>query len=103
MSAQKKRDLLNKTKLDFYKQVKLYQSSLKPTKEIEGFGSIPIVGEKNYPFLKVHNVSTKESDNSFLKSGDIVKKEYNEIFKLKAKNILGSTQQNHIRKVDEKI
>lgn len=103
MSGQERRNILNKTKLDFYKQIKQYQQTLKPTKEIEGIGSAPIVGEKNYPLLKIHNVSTEDKNNSFFKSGNIVKQEYTEIFKTKAKNILGSTQESHIRKTTQRI
>lgn len=103
MKADDKRKILNKTKLDFYKQIKLYQAELKPTKEIEGVGSAPIVGEKNYPYLKVHNVSTEETKNSFFKSGEVVKKDYTEIFKIKAKNILGSTDEGYIKKVDNRL
>lgn len=98
-----KKKLISKTKLDFYNQIKAYQNTLKPSKEVEGVGSAPIVGEKNYPFLKVHNVSTQDNENSFFKSGDVVKKDYSKIFKLKAKNILGSTQDSHIRKIDDRL
>ena len=103
MKADEKREILSKTKIDFYRQVKLYQSTLKPTKEIEGVGSALIVGEKSYPSLKMHSVSTKDRENSFLKSGEVVKKDYFDIFRLKAKNILGSTDNSHIRKVDLRI
>jgi len=103
MSGQQRREVLSKTKLEFYKQIKLYQKTLKPTKEIEGIGSAPIVGEKNYPQLKIHNVSTEDKNNSFFKSSNIVKQDYKDIFKTKAKNILGSTQESHIKKTTQRI
>lgn len=103
MGGENKRELLNKTKLDFYRQIKLYQAELKPTKEIDGFGSSAIVGEKNYPNLKIHNISTEDVSNSFLKTSEIVKKDYSEIVKLKAKNILGSTEQTYVKKFDDRI
>ena len=39
----------------------------------------------------------------FFKSAEVVKKDYFDIFRLKAKNILGSTDNSHIRKVDSRI
>jgi len=98
-----KKSFLNKTKLEFYKEIKKYQQELKPTKEIEGFASSAIVGEKNYPNLKVHNISNDNINNSFFKTSDIVKSNYSDIIKLKAKNILGSTQSLNIKKTNEKI
>lgn len=98
-----KREFISKTKEQFYEEIKKYQKTFKPTKEVEGFGSIPIVGEKNYPFLKTHNVSNEGEESSFMNSGDLVKKEYSEVFKAKAKNILGSTESEHIRKPHTRI
>lgn len=98
-----KKEFLNKTKEEFYREIKKYQSTLKPTKELEGFASSAIVGEKNYPQLKIHNISNEEKENSFFNTGDIVKRDYSQVIKLKAKNILGSTEQTHIRKNNTKI
>jgi hypothetical protein len=95
--------IINRTKNEFFKQIKAYQKTLKPTKEIEGFGSAPIVGEKNYPFLQIHNSSNEDKANNFMNSGEIVKQGYKDIFELKAKNILGSTQNTHIRRTTDRI
>jgi hypothetical protein len=103
MKADDKRKILNQTKVDFYNEIRTYQNTLKPQKEIEGVGSSSIVGEKNYPFLKIHNVSTQDKNNSFFKSGEVVKKEYKDIFKIKAKNILGSTQDTNIRNINDRL
>ncbi len=98
-----KRDYINKTKLEFYKKIREYQQELKPTKEIEGFGASAIVGEKNYPYLKVHNISTENKDSSYFNTSDIVKQDYSKIIELKAKNILGSTQDVYTKNRTEKI
>ncbi len=98
-----KKDFLNKTKLDFYKEIKKYQQKLKPTKEIEGYGSAPIVGEKGYPYLATHNISNEDKNSSYRNTSDIVKKDYKEIIPIKAKNILGSTDHSYAKKVDNKI
>lgn len=103
MPSNAKREFLNKTKIEFYKELKKYQQELKPTKEIEGFGASAIVGEKNYPNLKVHNVSNSNEDNSFFKTSDIVKRDYSDIIKLKARNILGSTNDTYIKKTNDRI
>ena len=103
MSASNKKDFINKTKIEFYKEIKKYQQNLMPTKEIEGFGGSAIVGEKNYPNLKVHNISNSNFESSFFNTNEIVKKDYNDILKLKARNILGSTEEAHKRKVDSRI
>jgi hypothetical protein len=95
--------IINHTKNAFFKQIKAYQQTLKPTKEIEGFGSAPIVGEKNYPFLQIHNSSNEDKSNNFMNSGEIVKQGYKDIFHIKAKNILGSTQNTHIRHTTDRI
>lgn len=95
--------IINRTKNEFFKQIKAYQKTLKPTKEIEGYGTAPIVGEKNYPFLQIHNSSNEDKANNFMNSGEIVKQGYKEIFHLKAKNILGSTQNTHIRRTTDRI
>jgi len=94
---------INRTKQEFFKQIKAYQKTLKPTKEIEGFGSAPIVGEKNYPFLQIHNSSNENKNNSYLNSNKIVKQGYKHIFELKAKNILGSTQNTYIKNTTNRI
>lgn len=101
MSA--KKALLNKTKIEFYNEIKKFQATLKPTKELEGYASGSIVGEKNYPNLKVHSISNNAKSNSYFNTSQIVKKDYTEIFKLKAKNILGSTQNIYAKSVDDKI
>ncbi|MCA9495379.1 MAG: hypothetical protein KC589_00415 [Nanoarchaeota archaeon] len=99
----KKKEFLNKTKLEFYKEIKKYQKELKPTKEIEGFPCSAIVGEKNYPNLATHNISNENQKSSYQNTSEIVKKNYNDIIKLKAKNILGTTNQIYIKKTNEKI
>ena len=98
-----KRKFLNKTKSMFYDEIKKYQNELIPTKEISGFGSMPIVGEKNYPNLNIHNISNSEISNSYLNSSNVVKKDYSEIVKLKAKNILGSTNKIYVKDVNDRI
>lgn len=102
-NATSKKDLLSQTKRKFYEEIKAYQQTLKPTKEIVGFGSAPIVGEKNYPFLATHNISNEDKKTSFFETGNLVKKSYNEILPLKAKSILGSTQKNYIKKPKARI
>ncbi len=103
MSSDAKKKYLNKTKIEFFKEIKKYQLEFKPSKEVEGFASTAIVGEKNYPNLKIHNVSNENLNNSFFNSSDIVKSNYSEIIKLKARNIFGTTDNVNIRKIDEKI
>lgn len=103
MGAPTKRDLLSKTKLEFYREIKKYQSEMKPTKEIEGFATGAIVGEQNYPSPKVYNVSTEKKDNSFFETNKVVKKDYSEIVKLKARNILGNTNNIYIKKTNARI
>lgn len=98
-----KREFLSKTKQKFYDEIKQYQLSLKPTKEIEGYGSAPIVGEKNYPYLSTHNISNSNKDSSFFNTSKIVKKDYDEVISLKARNILGSTEKTYVKKVNERI
>lgn len=100
---QTKKEILSKTKLEFYEEIKKYQSKFKPTKELTGFGSTALVGEKNYPQLKIHNVSNEDKDSSFLKNSDFVKKDYSEIIKSKAKNVLGSTNPIYIKKSNNRI
>ncbi len=102
-NATSKKDLLSQTKRKFYEEIKAYQQTLKPTKERVGFGSAPIVGEKNYPFLATHNISNEDKKTSFFETGNLVKKSYNEILPLKAKSILGSTQKNYIKKPKARI
>lgn len=103
MTSNAKKEFLNKTKIRFYKELKLAQSKLKNTKEIEGYASGSIVGEKNYPFLKIHSVSNENKKSSFFKLNNLVKKNYNDIIKIKAKSILGSTQETYIKKTKERV
>lgn len=100
---QTKKEILSKTKLEFYKQIKQYQKNFKPTKEIEGFGANAIVGEKNYPELKIYNTSNEDKETSFFNTQEIVKKDYSDIIKLKAKNILGNTNNIYVKKTNNKI
>lgn len=102
-NSSSKKEFLKTTKLKFYEEIKKYQKTLKPTKEIIGFGSAPIVGEKNYPFLATHNISNEEKSSSFFETGNLVKKSYDDILPLKAKSILGSTNKNYIKKPRTKI
>lgn len=102
-SATSKKEFLSQNKKRFYEEIKAYQQTLKPTKEIIGFGSAPIVGEKNYPFLATHNISNVDKKTSFFETGKLVKKTYDEILPLKAKSILGSTQKNYIKKPKTRI
>ena len=103
MSNFSNKKIINRTKHEFFKQVKAYQKKLKPTKEIEGFGSAPIVGEKNYPFLQIHNSSNEDKKNNFMNANKIVKQGYKEIFHLKAKNILGSTQNTYVKQTTDRV
>jgi hypothetical protein len=98
-----KKDILNKTKIDFYNEIKKYQKTLKPTKEIEGYGASAIVGEKNYPQLKIYNSSNEDKESSFLNTNKIVKQDYSQIIKHKAKNILGNTNNIYIKKTNDKV
>ena len=102
-NSNSKKEYLNKTKIEFYKEIKKYQLEFKPSKEVEGYASTAIVGEKNYPNLKIHNVSNENKSNSFFNSSEIVKSNYSEIIKLKARNIFGTTDSLNIRKVDDRI
>jgi len=65
---QTKKEILSKTKLEFYNQIKQYQKQFKPSKQIDGFGSNAIVGEKNYPQLKIYNSSNGDKSSSFFNS-----------------------------------
>ncbi len=98
-----KKDILNKTKIEFYNEIKKYQKGLKPTKELEGYGSTALVGEKNYPQLKVYNVSNEDKHSSFFNTNKIVKQNYSDIVKLKAKNILGNTNNIYVKKTNTKV
>lgn len=98
-----KREILSQTKKQFYDEIKKYQSNLKPTKEIEGFGSTAIVGEKSYPELKVYNISNSDKDASFFNTSKNVKKEYSDIVKLNAKNIMGNTNKIYIKHTNTRI
>ncbi len=98
-----KKELLSKTKLEFYKELKKVQSTFKPTKEIAGFSGSAIVGEKNYPNLKIHNISTEFESNTFLNTSKIVKKDYSEIIKQKARNILSSTEEINRKETEARI
>lgn len=98
-----KKEFLNKTKTNFYEEIKKYQKQLKPTNEIEGYASGTIVGEKSYPNVKTHSISNFSPNNSFFKTADIVKKDYSQIIKLKAKNILGSTDKSYIKKTNTRV
>ncbi|MFW6285809.1 MAG: hypothetical protein ACOC16_01410 [Nanoarchaeota archaeon] len=62
-----KKDILLKTKLDFYKEIKKQQENFKPTKELEGYGVSSIVGERDYPTPKVYNVQSQNKKILFLK------------------------------------
>ena len=98
-----KQEFLNLSQKEFYKHLNEYKSNLKPTKEISGFAAFSIVGSKNYPNLKVHSISNEDVIGEYKKTSEIVKKNYDEIFKTKAKNIFGSTQEFHIKKQNEKL
>ena len=101
--SNKKKEFLKNSKLNFYYEINKYKSTLKPTKEIEGFASYVIVGEKNYPNLATHNISNDNKISSYKNSSDIVKKEYDNIFKIKARNILGSTNPVHVKNTSNRI
>lgn len=98
-----KKDILNRTKIDFYNEIRKYQKTLKPTKEIDGYGSSAIVGERNYPQLKVYNSSNEDKKSSFLNSNKIVKQSYSKIIKYKARNILGNTNNIYVKKTNDKV
>lgn len=98
-----KREFLNKTKIDFYQEIKKYQKELKPTNQIEGYPSGVIVGEKSYPNLKTYSISNFFIQNSFFNTSQIVKKDYTQIIKLKAKNILGSTRNLYIKDSNSRL
>lgn len=101
--SNKKKEFLKNSKLNFYYEINKYKSTLKPTKEIEGFASYVIVGEKNYPNLATHNISNDSIASSYRNSSDIVKKKYDDIFKIKARNILGSTNPVHVKNTSQRI
>ena len=98
-----KRDIISKTKLEFYNEIKKYHSNLKPSKELEGYASQAIVGEKNYPTPQIHNIQSPNEENSFFKTSDVVKKDYSQIIKLKARNVLAHTNSIHIKKTKQKV
>lgn len=98
-----KKQILNKTKKEFYEKIKKYSKELKSTNEIEGFASGAIVGEKNYPNLKVHSISNTNIENSFFKNNSQVMSDYSKIIDLKAKNILGSTSNISVKKFNNRI
>lgn len=98
-----KKEILSKLKLDFYNEIKNLKSEFKSSNQIDGFASGAIVGEKNYPNLKVHSISNNLKENSFFKTADIVKKDYSEIIKLKARNILGSTSNLNVKSFNDRI
>ena len=102
-SLSNKKKFLSKTKQAFYDELKNAQKSFTPTKELEGYGGSAIVGEKNYPHLSTHNISNEQKQASFMNTSNIVKKPYEEIFKSKAKNVLGSTNPVYIKKPQQKI
>lgn len=93
MPEKTKKEILSKTKFEFYKELKKFQSEFKPSDEIEGFASSAIVGEKNYPNLKINNISNFNKENSFFNTSNIIKKDYSKIIKLKARNVLGTTNE----------
>jgi hypothetical protein len=98
-----KKEFLNKTKLEFYKEIKKYQEILKPTKELEGYASGVIVGEKNYPQVRTHSISNENLTSSYFNNSNLVKENYSKIIKEKARNILGSTNQIYVKKTDDRI
>ena len=98
-----KKKLLSKTKASFYNELKKAQASFKPSKELQGYGGSAIVGEKNYPYLSTHNISNEEKSSSYKNTASLVKKPYQDIFKAKAKNVLGSTNSLYVKKPKERI
>ena len=86
---------------EFYKEIKKYQKEFSPSKEIEGYASAAIVGEKGYPSLKTYNISNEKKENSFFRTNQLVKKDYSEILRLKARNVLGNTSNINIKKPKE--
>ena len=98
-----KKEFLSKNKLKFYEEVKKYQLKFKSTSEIEGYASSVIVGEKNYPEVKTYNISNENKKNSYFNTGDLVKKDYSEIIKVKARNILANTNFINIKFNNNKI
>lgn len=98
-----KKKLLSKTREAFYQELKKAQNSFTPSKELQGYGGSAIVGEKNYPYLSTHNISNEDKTSSYKYTSELVKKPYEEIFKSKAKNILGSTNPLYVKKPKERI
>ena len=64
MSSSKK-EFLSATKIAFYKELKTIQQTFKPSKEIEGYASAAIVGEKSYPYLATHSVSNAQEGSAY--------------------------------------
>lgn len=98
-----KKQYLNKTKLKFYQELKKIQKDFKPTKETQGFGGYAIIGEKNYPNLQTYNISNEEKLSSYKNTAQNVKQNYDNIIKQKAKNIFGTTREQHIKQTTSKI
>jgi hypothetical protein len=98
-----KRDFLSETKRKFYDEIRLYSLKFNHKKELEGYPASSIVGEKNYPNIRVHSISNGDKNSTYKKTSLIVKNTYDEIVKLKAKNILGSTSNLNIKNKKEKI
>lgn len=102
-NSNNKKELLSKTKQSFYEELKRAQKEFKPSKELEGYGGSAIIGEKNYPLVATHNISNENKSSSYQNTSNLVKKPYEEIFKAKAKNVLGTTNSQYIKKPNEKI
>lgn len=97
-----KKELLKKAKFDFYKYLNEYKKEFRPSKSHQGIASGLIVGEKGYPNLNLIPLNNEDKKSSFFNEKNLVKKEYNEILKLKVKNIAG-IKNLQIKERDDKI
>ncbi|MCA9486085.1 hypothetical protein H6501_03425 [Candidatus Woesearchaeota archaeon] len=94
-----KRAFLNKTKEELYREIKNYSKTLAPTKALQGYPASALVGEKHYPFVQTHSVSTEEKEDNYQNNAQLVKKSYAEIIRFKAKHLLASSQQNPVQNI----
>lgn len=103
MIPNKKEKFLSDSKKKFYLEIKNFQKNFKPTNQIEGVASYVFIGDKNYPNVNLFNISNDKKEAYFKNSSEIVKNSYNDIFKIKARNILGDTKPTSIKNISTRI
>ncbi len=98
-----KKEYLSETKKKFYDELKSYSLNLKASKEIEGFPANSIIGEKNYPNLKIHSISNENLESVYKNNSNLVKLNYDKIIKIKARNIFGSSNNINVKDLNFRI